>query len=442
MTFHEIAEIPLEPDARIYTEGWQSWSATTWYRPGEPQHRPEHDWQHAMRFRPGTDLAEDAYQAEGLMVIDPGDGAPLHVLTGENPPERDEDIPTLRARIVDGAARISASAPVVSWTAPDATAFADAAERLLALTGAAPGTSAPRVWCTWYRYFEDLTADDVRENLAAIDELDLPIDVIQIDDGWSTGTGEGTRVRDAFGDLAALVDTIRAGGRRAGIWLAPFLTGARTTLATEHPDWLVGPAGFNWGQDQAGLDLTHPGMQEYLVEVFSGLRDLGIDYFKLDFLYAGAIPGTRHRPLDGVQAYREGMRLIREAVGPDAFLVGCGAPLLPSIGLVDAMRVSPDTFHEGGEDGSTGLRGQLSLEARHWQNGRLWINDPDCLVARPSFALRDQWAEVVRSAGGLASFSDRLAELDDHGLRMVRELLETREADRAPSAAATTGGAR
>ena len=87
------------------------------------------------------------------------------------------------------------------------------------------------------------------------------------------------------------------------------------------------------------------------------------------------------------------------------------------------MRVSPDTFHEGGEDGSQGLRGLMPLAARAWQHGRFWVNDPDCLVARPSYAERDRWADAVEAFGGLASFSDRVGELDDHGLEQVRDLL-------------------
>ena len=86
---------------------------------------------------------------------------------------------------------------------------------------------------------------------------------------------------------------------------------------------------------------------------------------------------------------------MREVVGPDVYLVGCGAPILPSVGLVDAMRVSPDTFHEGGEDGSTGLRGLMPLAARAWQQGRLWVNDPDCVVARPSYSQRERWAQAA-----------------------------------------------
>ena len=127
--------------------------------------------------------------------------------------------------------------------------------------------------------------------------------------------------------------------------------------------------------------------------------------------------------MTGEEAYRSGLSLIREVVGPEVYLVGCGAPLLPSVGLVDAMRVSPDTFHEGGEDGSHGLRGLMPLAARAWQQGRFWVNDPDCLVARPSYAERERWADAVRAFGGLASFSDRVSELDDPGLKQVRELL-------------------
>jgi alpha-galactosidase len=162
-----------------------------------------------------------------------------------------------------------------------------------------------------------------------------------------------------------------------------------------------------------------------LADALRALVDLGVSYLKLDFLYGGAVPGRRHSDVTGAEAYRSGLALIREVVGPDIFLVGCGAPLLPSVGLVDAMRVSPDTFHEGGQDGSTGLRGLMPLAARAWQQGRWWVNDPDCLVARPTYSERERWADSVRAFGGLASFSDRVAELDGWGLSAVRDLLAT-----------------
>ncbi len=41
-------------------------------------------------------------------------------------------------------------------------------------------------------------------------------------------------------------------------------------------------------------------------------------------------------------AYRQGLAVMREAMGPDAYLLACGAPILPSLGLCDALRVGPD----------------------------------------------------------------------------------------------------
>ncbi|MHC2998554.1 glycoside hydrolase family 36 protein [Microbacterium sp. HJ5] len=432
-----VDEVAAGADARVYAEGWQSWSPTTWYRRDSPVHRPDHAWQHLMRFRPGTPLADHAVQGEGLLVVDPGDGAPAHVFATL---DASTDVPTIRAEWAGDRVVVHADGPITHWVADAASApvagaaaqhpaLASFGDRFASAAGARTAASVPRVWCTWYRYFEEVTAADVGENLRAIERAGLDVDVVQIDDGWSLGTGEWTAPDPRFGSLPDAVAEIRASGRRAGVWLAPFSVGSRSDLAQRHPDWLTGPAGYNWGDDLVGLDLTHPSVRAHLVEVFTGLRELGVDYLKLDFLYSGAVPGERHdRDATPVAAYRSGLALIRDVMGDDTYLLGCGAPILPSVGLVDAMRVSPDTFHEGGEDGSQGLRGRMSLEARAWQHGRLWTTDPDCLVARPQFALREEWAEVVLAAPGLRGFSDRIAELDARGMELVRRLLEERAA--------------
>ncbi len=404
---------------RIYAEGWQSWSPATWYPVTARSHAPAEEWQHVMRFRPGTPVATMGVQAEGLLVVDPGTGAPARCYGTTEP----ASVPTLHAVLRGDRLVVSSTGPVT------ATEHAEGGEAALAAYGDTLAADRrtplppPTVWCSWYRYFEEVTASDVMEAVRAIDDHELAVDVVQVDDGWSPGLGEGLRPSERFGSLPGLVDAVRASGRRAGIWLAPFTVGAGTTLAREHPDWLVGPAGFNWGQPLVGLDLTCPGVRDLLGEALRGLVDLGVDYLKLDFLYAGAVPGRRHDDVDGTEAYRSGLSFVRDVVGPDVHLVGCGAPLLPSVGLVDAMRVSPDTFHEGGEDGSTGLRGLMPLAARAWQQGRLWVNDPDCVVARPSYSHRDRWARAALEFGGLRSFSDRLSELDEPGLAAVRGLL-------------------
>jgi len=419
-----VDEVRVDPErARLYAEGWQSWSPATWYPATSTGLGPDLDWQHLMRFRPGTPLARGVVQAEGLLVVDPGTGEPARCFGTTDTAV----IPTLTAALERDHVVVRCNGPVRS-TRHDAggeAALEEYGDWFAERAGVVPVASTPTVWCSWYRYFEDVSADDVRENLRALDDRGLSVDVVQVDDGWSLGLGEGLRSSDRFGSLVTLAEDVLGSGRRLGVWLAPFLVGAGTSLAREHPNWLVGPAGRNWGEDLVGLDLTHPGVRETLVEALTSLLALGVDYLKLDFLYAGAVPGDRYGATSPEEAYRSGLQLIRDTVGPDVYLVGCGAPLLPSVGLVDAMRVSPDTFHEGGEDGSSGLRGLMPLAARAWQQGRLWTNDPDCLVARPSYRLREQWASAVTSYGGLASFSDRVAELDDPGLSTVRGLLET-----------------
>lgn len=422
MTFETVDEFAVDPArVRVYAEGWQSWSPTTWAAWG-PGARPVEPWEQTMRFRPGSDLPADGVQAEGLLVIDPGNSDAIRrfAIAGA-----DSEVASLRANLVGDRLTVTADGAVGSTLHDDAvSALTTFGETFAAAAGVREVRAAPRVWCSWYRYFEEVTARDIEENVAALSDHDLDVDVIQIDDGWSHGIGEWLRPTDGFADLEGLIGRIRDGGRRAGIWLAPFFVGVDSAVAREHPEWLTEYAGYNWKTDLRGLDLTHPGAREYLHDAVRRLADLGVDYFKLDFLYAGAVPARRHEDVSAIAAYRSGLEVLRDAAGPEAYLLGCGAPILPSVGLVDAMRVSPDTFHEGGEDGSHGLRGRMSLVARAWQQGRFWVNDPDCLVARPTYAQREEWARTVEEFGGLPSFSDRISELDDWGLATSRRTLD------------------
>ena len=155
-----------------------------------------------------------------------------------------------------------------------------------------------------------------------------------------------------------------------------------------------------------------------------------MDYFKIDFCYAGAYEGSRHTPMTGVEAYRHGLRVIREAAGPEALLVGCGAPILPSVGLVDAMRVGADIAADyeplGGRPTLPSQRNAArNVMARAWQHGRFWVNDPDCLMLRPQVQRRADWAGVVQRYGGLRSCGDGLDQLDEWGLETTRRLLIT-----------------
>ncbi len=420
-------EVVVDPrTARVYEHGWQSWSPTSVLPAGATSPRPRLDWQHSMRFRPGSPLPDAGFQGEGLLALDPGNDGPVRTYAATDPLF---DVPSIRARLEGHRVVVSADGPTRVSTTHEGlgTALCAYGDDLRAQVTRAPLRAAPTVWCSWYHYFLDVTEADIVENTEAVARLDLPVDVVQVDDGWQAGIGDWTELSPRFTSLGELARRISDTGRRAGIWLAPFVAGAGSALARYHPDWLLGDAGHNWDQRLSGLDLSHPDAQAHLWTAVRALRDLGYDYFKLDFLYAGALPGERHDDVTGVSAYRAGLEVLRDAAGEGSYLLGCGAPILPSVGLVDAMRVSPDTYNpvvpEVAQDVADPLRGRAGVEARAWQQGRLWVNDADALVARPAFGLRREWAEVVERYSGLRSFSDRVADLDDWGRDTVRRLL-------------------
>ncbi|MET9830908.1 glycoside hydrolase family 36 protein [Streptomyces sp. NPDC006385] len=429
--FTPVASLPVdEAKARVHEEGWQSWSPTGAYALGDKPYRPTNANWATVCYRPGVTVPEGVFQGEGLLALDPGDGSPVRLWAAVNPTR---EVPSIRLDVTDGRAEVGADGPVKEWTgATIQSALADWADSLHLPTP----RPAPTVWCSWYEYFTDVTEDDIHENLRAMETLDLPIDVVQIDDGYQKALGDWLTLSGRFRSRAGVADAIRARGRRAGIWTAPFLVDPASDLATEHPEWLVrdteggfAHAGRNWGHDLRVLDTTHPEAAAYLTEVFRTLRAEGYDYFKVDFLYAGALDGVRHdTDVDALAAYRAGIGLIREAIGADAYLLGCGAPLLASIGLFDAMRVSPDTApHRRPEDDDYSQPGQAPAEftgvGRQWQHGRLWINDPDCLMARPAVETREEWAAHVEATGGLMASSDRLLSLDEWGVTTTRRLL-------------------
>ncbi|GGW27084.1 glycoside hydrolase family 36 protein [Streptomyces caelestis] len=431
--FTPLASVPVDPRrARVHEEGWQSWSPSGAYACGAAPYRPANANWATVCYRPGVTVPAGVFQGEGLLALDPGDGSPVRLWAAAEPTR---EVPSIRLAVRDGVAEVAADGLAKEWTGDDIQSVLG--EWAAGLGIAAP-RPAPTVWCSWYEYFTQVTEDDIHENLRAMDTLDLPVDVVQIDDGYQRALGDWLTLSGRFRSRAGIADKIRSRGRRAGIWTAPFLVDPASDLAAEHPDWLVrdtaggfAHAGRNWGHDLRVLDTTHPDAAACLTEVFTTLRAEGYDYFKVDFLYAGALDGIRHADVDPLTAYRSGIELIRAAIGPDSYLLGCGAPTLPSIGLFDAMRVSPDTApHRRPEADDYSQPGQDPAEftgaARQWQHGHLWTNDPDCLMARPAVETRERWAAHVESTGGLMASSDRLLSLDEWGVTTTRRLLTPR----------------
>lgn len=317
-------------------------------------------------------------------------------------------------------------------------------------------------WCSWYHYFERITEDELRANLALAAEW--PFEVFQLDDGFQSSIGDWLTTNDRFGDLATVASDIAAAGRRPGLWLAPFLVAPDSDLARRHPEWrarthddlapLAGWLNEAWGGVVDVLDTTHPEVQEHLAELAAALVAMGFTYLKLDFTFAPSIDGRYHdSSLTPAERVRAGYEAIRRGAGPEAFILGCGAPLGHCIGVVDGMRIGADvapswdhdwTFPSGYLETIPATRNSYQdTVTRSFMHRRLWLNDPDCLMLRTDEtqmtpeAIR-AWALTVAASGGMALVSDDLALLGSDARALLEEVIGI---GRRVDAAATKGRA-
>jgi alpha-galactosidase len=312
----------------------------------------------------------------------------------------------------------------------------DYADRTAAENGVRVRVRNPIGWSSWYQYFTELTAADVRKNLRLSSDGGFPFEVFQIDDGYERDIGDWLDVKNGFIALDELAGLIRDQGFTAGLWTAPFSAAESSEVFRRHPDWFVHQAGrpkpcyCNWKKQIYALDTTHPAALAWLAETFSALRRMGYSYFKIDFLFAAAMEGDRFARVTPVQAYRRGLEVIRRAAGGD-FVLGCGAPLLPSLGLVDGMRVGEDTapFWDSGMSGIAGPNAYIALKnpiLRSFMHRRWWLNDPDCLLLRrQDVRLTDNekqlYARVCGALDAMLIESDDLGLVDDWGKAVLRE---------------------
>ncbi|EIE80181.1 hypothetical protein RO3G_04886 [Rhizopus delemar RA 99-880] len=204
-------------------------------------------------------------------------------------------------------------------------------------------------WTSWYNYYGDVSESIINENVDALNQYQYPIDIFQIDDGFQTAIGDWLSINQKFpSGMKAVANKIKSAGFKAGLWLAPYAAGFNSRLAKEHPDWLITDpdtkkpvvAGPNWGGFYA-INIYHPQARAYLKEVFDTiLQDWGFDMLKLDFCFAAAMI-----PLCGKsrgQVMWEAMELIRDLVGPQKLVLGCGVPLACAFRKVDYCRIGSD----------------------------------------------------------------------------------------------------
>lgn len=451
----ELNDLSVNYNSRFFRHGLTSWTPSASFPAHAPPGRP---W--SGSFAVANHPVDSAWWRRRRAMISHGFGllgdSDAGLLVGHSRAEVGlseivlipEEGPRLFASLDYGGKRLArgerlALEPLrLAWGAPHALldAFVEEVAEGEPATARLAAAPAPVGWCSWYHFYTRVRHEDVVRNAAALRALpQLGVGLVQLDDGYQTAVGDWRSMNHKFErGLGPLARDVAAMGFQAGLWTAPFMAGRRSQLYRQHPDWILrrpdGPpvdCGVNpaWRDRLVGLDLSHPAALDWLRDLFSGLAADGYDFFKLDFLYAALRHAARHDPAQSpVQSYRAGLRAIREAVGEGRFLLGCGAPLLPSVGLVDGMRVSADVRESWGP-GLIGWVGQDCGAASLLESARnnltrapfhrrWWLNDPDCLLVRDqNTALKLHEVRllvtVAGMSGGLGLVSDDMAAVPE-----------------------------
>jgi len=295
-------------------------------------------------------------------------------------------------------------------------------------------------WTSWYNYYTNITPEIIRHNLNALSEHEVPVDVVQIDDGWEHAVGDWLTTNAKFPDgMKVLADAFHERGYKAGLWLAPFIAEEKSDLLRDHPDWFLTDdrgnlvkAGYNpgWSGFFYSLDVANPAVQSYLTDVFHlVLHVWHFDLVKLDFLYAACRRAPEGKTRGQVMS--ESMQFLRSTVGENLIL-GCGVPLGPSFGQVDFCRIGGDisprwedrllsAVHYR-ERVSTSSALQNTISRRHLNGVAFW-NDPDVSILRTTGnSLGEQQRHTLfllnQALGGLLFTSDDISSYTDEQLRL------------------------
>ena len=314
-----------------------------------------------------------------------------------------------------------------------------------------PLPNPPSVYCTWYYYGGTITQEDIIENLNAIKQHKIPLDVFQIDEGWERDIGDWEPNEKFSLGMKYLADLIRSYGMRPGIWTSPFIVSPECEIGRRNPDWLLMrddgiPVMFRmFGKRYYVLDTTHPEVLEWIENLYRKLTyEWGYTYHKIDFARAVVLDPKaifRDKKATRAEAYRRGLEAVRRGAGSESYILLCGGLYGASSGLVNGQRTSSDarSCWPKSTDPSEIVAPHTIKQnvLRYWMN-YLWHNDPDALMVRRKKEpfrgldlslglLTDDEAKIFALnqyfAGGIICFTERIQEVDRDRLGLLRHII-------------------
>jgi hypothetical protein len=305
-------------------------------------------------------------------------------------------------------------------------------------------------WCSWFFTYEFITEAEVLRNAEFAARWLKPygLQYIQIDEGYQRQHGDWQANERFPHGMRWLAERIKTLGFKPGLWIAPYVIAEPTRVYREHPDWLLAGADGHplrvgpWPTEDSpwahhehpkryGLDITHPGAADWLFALFdTAANTWGYEMFKIDFVAWSLLSAHRyHNPaVTPAQAYRQGMQIIRSAIGPERHINDCG-PGPVSVGLIDSMRIECDQNYGYGPTAWKHYFTESSSSAaaaakRYFFHKRTWINDVDHVCTSLLTVPQAQAvASLIAMSGGNAISGDRLPDLDPTRLEILKKIL-------------------
>ena len=317
-------------------------------------------------------------------------------------------------------------------------------------------------WATWDYYAYVFSTNDIYENMGEIKTLSPAANLIQIDAGWYSARGDYKVRTNLASGMKEIADRIKAAGMTPGIWIDGFRANSTSEICIKHPEYFLHDQDGNMiievrrkegpDRDRVYFDYSHPGARAHIAERIRAIKEeFGFPYFKIDFMRFGLNQEImKNKPaLKRIKAYdptitdvermRLGLQAMRDAVGPENYLLGCSAVFGPCIGFVDGMRTGGDISprYEAFPERSLANLGHFYL------SGKVFNGDIDYLVFRAT-ADEDEkvskeevkhggnltmneaqmWADLNKLYGNCRLSSDNLMTLRPERQALVKEVFQ------------------
>ena len=310
----------------------------------------------------------------------------------------------------------------------------------------------PSGLCTWYYYYQDINENEVKWNTDWIAKnlIEYGAKYVQIDDGWQAerangkhGSRDWTGVDTAFpGGMADLAKYIKSKGLTPGIWIAPHGQSNESVVNRNKGVFILKPDGTSASKTWEGDWLVDGSSAEgnaYMKDLFKMMVDWGYDYFKIDGQPIVPEEYARNKALlknpgEADEVYRKTLNTIREAIGPNRYLLGCWGLPVEGAGIMDGTRTGGDVVL--GWDGFFTSLGP-TMES-YYQHNIVWYTDPDVMLLRQPLTL-DQarvWATLQGLTGQALMSSDRLMDLSEDRVELMKRVypaVDIRPLDLFPS---------